>query len=274
MLGADACTGESLDAGGSCTVEVTYAPTYTGVVMASLSVRGPPGRAASAFLEGGASTSESLPLRPSSGEFGTIVRGTASGTIEFTLTNVSDEATDVISHAFSGVDAMDARVVTSSCMGVSLDPTESCVIGVRFEPATVGAKLAWLDVTEGPRASSSELTVRVVDVGDPILEPAIHDFGNARIGMVVGPETFTLRNTGGAPTGVITTIIAGTNPSDFTIPSGADTCSGASIPVMGTCTIGVQFSPVAPGARSATLRVTSATSPPLTAALSGIGLAD
>jgi hypothetical protein len=83
---------------------------------------------------------------------------------------------------------------------------------------------------------------------------------------------FALRNTGGAPTSVVTTAIAGANPSDFAIELATSTCEGAVLAPASTCVIDVVFTPTAVGARSAVLRVQVAGGGTSTAALLGTGL--
>jgi hypothetical protein len=57
------------------------------------------------------------------------------------------------------------------------------------------------------------------------------------------------------PLHISTVGLGGFNPLDFRIE--ADNCTGATIAVNNTCTVQVSFWPILPGARSASLDVTS-----------------
>lgn len=85
------------------------------------------------------------------------------------------------------------------------------------------------------------------------------------------PQTLTLTNPGepGEPTLHVTDLtLVGANLNDFLITS--DACTGANIPVQGSCQLAIRFAPAAPGASTTTLRVTSdAPASPLDVALSG-----
>jgi hypothetical protein len=85
------------------------------------------------------------------------------------------------------------------------------------------------------------------------------------------PHTFTVNNTGTQPTGLIASAFAGTDPTQFTIVTATDTCTGMSIPVAGTCSISVVFAPTTPGAKSASLTLTATPGGTATATVTGTG---
>ena len=270
-LGTDACSGTTLDVGASCTVEVIYNPSTSGVHMGSLQATADPGATATAALQGRAASAADLRLLPGSQDFGSVVTGTPSSNVTFTLTNTGGVASGTISHTFTGADAAEFSVVSSTCAGAPLDGGDSCDIVVRFNPATAGAKVASLDVTDSAITVSADLTANGVTPGSIIFEPPTRYFGTSAVGVATGATTFTLRNTGGSATTAITVAVAGTNPADFPIVAGGDGCSGAILPALGTCTVAVQFNPTASGSRAATLRAQTAAGTPATSALTGDG---
>jgi hypothetical protein len=80
---------------------------------------------------------------------------------------------------------------------------------------------------------------------------------------------FLLSNTGTAPLTINNISLAGANPGQFTITG--NTC-GASLPIGGSCTINVAFSPNRAGSFTATLRVAdNAPLSPQTSTLTGTG---
>jgi hypothetical protein len=67
-------------------------------------------------------------------------------------------------------------------------------------------------------------------------------------------KRFTVTNSGGSPSGSLTTVIAGSNPERFSIND--DTCGGVALAAGASCTLDVAFSPPATGPWSARLDVT------------------
>jgi hypothetical protein len=270
-LGTDACTGETLAADATCTVEVIYAPSASGLHMGTLQASASPGATATATIQGRAAAAASLRLLPTSQDFGTVVTGSSSSEVTFTLTNPGGVPTGTISHTFGGANAAEFSVRASTCAGAPLAGGANCTIVVRFNAASAGAKVATLDVTDGTLNASSSLTATGAAPGAIVIEPSTRDFGSSAIGVATGGTAFTVRNTGGSATGELTVALAGTNPADFPVIEGGDGCSGATLPAAGSCTIAVQFRPGASGARSATLRVQGTPGGTATAALSGNG---
>jgi uncharacterized repeat protein (TIGR01451 family) len=101
-------------------------------------------------------------------------------------------------------------------------------------------------------------------------------FGSQPVNTQSAAKTITVTNTG---TGTLTVSgigYGGANPGDFATTN--DTCTGVSVPVGGSCKIGVSFTPNATGARSANLIVTDDANNVLgstqTVTLSGTGAAN
>lgn len=271
QIGADSCDGMTLAAGATCTVEVTYEPTIAGTHMGSLVVSSSPGGSASAALQGTARTAPGLRLLPGAQDFGSVVAGASSSEVTFTLTNTGGLPTGTITHSFSGADATEFSVTTSTCAGAPLAGGASCTIGVRYNAAGSGAKTASLDVTDGTLTASASLSATALTPGNIAIEPSTRDFGTSPIGTATGATTFTVRNTGTATTGALTVAVAGANPADFPIVPGGDGCTGSTLAGGATCTVAVQFQPTVAGARSATLRVQGTPGGTVTAALNGTG---
>jgi Collagen triple helix repeat (20 copies)/Abnormal spindle-like microcephaly-assoc'd, ASPM-SPD-2-Hydin len=80
-------------------------------------------------------------------------------------------------------------------------------------------------------------------------------FGDQPTGTVSASQAITVTNTGGQALAVMGAAVTGANDSDFIKAS--DTCSGETLAPGGTCLVRIRFAPEAPGARSASLRITS-----------------
>lgn len=109
----------------------------------------------------------------------------------------------------------------------------------------------------------------------PIMaSPSPIDFGALAQGTTSAPQTVTLTNNDPALNVTINTVsFILPNAGDYSIPAGTDTCSGASLPPAGTCTIGIAFTPHATGPSFAALSVShSGLNTPVQVPLSGSGL--
>lgn len=108
--------------------------------------------------------------------------------------------------------------------------------------------------------------------GRPVasISPVQVNFGNQGVGTTSAPQSVVVTNTGEGPLEVASVALAGTNPGDFAISS--NSCAAAVAPG-GSCSVGVTFTPTAPFARAASLRIVdNALGSPHTVALSGVGL--
>lgn len=100
------------------------------------------------------------------------------------------------------------------------------------------------------------------------LSPTAKDFGMVESHLTSPPQTFTVTNTGGSPSGTLTDNTTGPEASRFVI--GPDSCEGAVLVAGGSCTLDVTLSPMSQaGGMSATLNVTGSPGGAASAALSG-----
>lgn len=268
----DMCTGHTLAAAATCTIDVTYAPTSAGDHAGSLSATGSPGGTASASLVGRATIPPAIRLVPATRNFGSVVQGATSTTVDFTLSNTGGSPTANVAVTLGGANASEFTVTSDLCSGGPLAGGANCVISVQFTAGAPGAKTATLNVAAGTLMASSTLTATSVAPGGISITPSSHDFGNSTIGTATGATTFTVTNTGGAAVGPMVVAVAGTNPADFPIVAGSNACSGAMLAGGASCTVAVQFNPSATGARDATLTANGAGATAAgSAALTGAG---
>ncbi len=269
-IGTDSCDGMILAGGATCTIEVTYSPTSAGDHAGTLSVAASPGGTANASLTGRAQFPAALQLVPAARNFGSVVGGSVSTAVDFTLRNTGGVATANVAVAFGGADASEFSIVSDLCSGAPLAGGATCVITVQYTAGSPGAKVATITATAGTLTATSNLTATSLPPGAVTIMPNSHDFGRSTVGMATGGTTFTVTNTGGASIGPMIVGVAGANPTDF--PIGSNTCSGAMLAAGGTCTVAVSFNPSAIGARDATLTANGAgASAGGTAALTGTG---
>jgi hypothetical protein len=252
----------SIPVGGSCTIQVTFAPKSQGNKSASLSVSySGPGSPQSVALTGTGVGTVSVSLTPSKLAFATRMVNTTSAPKTATLTNTGSEAVTI-----SSVSTALPFSQTNNCPS-TLPVGKKCQIQVTFEPATIGPSNGTLSVTDN--APNSPQTVALSGVGTLItLSPIGVNFGNQKVGTSSKQVPIALSNQGTVTLNISQIAIGGTNPGDF---SQTNNC-GSSLGPGDQCTIEVTFTPTQKGARSAKLQVNDDVEPtPQEAALGGTG---
>jgi Ca2+-binding RTX toxin-like protein len=86
------------------------------------------------------------------------------------------------------------------------------------------------------------------------ITPSI-DFGDQQPGVASGDRTITVTNNGAPRLRPGSVTLGGANPGQFTITS--NNCTGANLPIGGTCTVGVRFTADAVAVRTATVAIAS-----------------
>ncbi len=202
-------------------------------------------------------------------------------------TKLVDSMTEVRADVFAGrIDPGDIKIVRKIEPGAPRADIDAAVFSGpradyditpnlnRTRMTIVHARGTALDGTDSVRNVErlvfSDQTVNLGPVA--VLAPLSRTFAARQINTTASaPQTVAVSNTGTEPLHVSGVTLVGSNPGDFAISS--DPCSGATVAVGASCTVGVTFRPTADGARSATLRFTddSTTGTTQDATLSGTG---
>ncbi|HXM64150.1 MAG TPA: choice-of-anchor D domain-containing protein [Terriglobales bacterium] len=252
----------TLPVGGSCEIQVVFAPTSVGYDSASLSVayKGN-GSPQSIPLLGSGVQLTSVSLLPSSLTFATQDLKTTSTPQVATLLN--NGSTDV---TISKISTSKQFGQSNNCPA-TLPVGQSCQIQVTFSPTTVGKANGKLSVTDN--APGSPQTVALSGLGTLItLSPIGINFGNQKVGTSSSPVPVTLSNQGTITLNISQIEIGGANPGDF---SQTNNC-GSTLAAGAQCTIRVTFTPTQTGARSANVQVQDNVNPsPQDVALGGTG---
>jgi len=147
-------------------------------------------------------------------------------------------------------------------------------------PAQLGnVTTAYAGFTGGTGGVSSTQNILTWTLGP--LAPAVAfsptgpvNFPDTVVNVTSAPTTITITNGGTAALHITTVTLAGTNPGDFAVPAGSNTCNGATVAVNATCTFNVTFTPTGTGARQADLQIADdAPGSPQVLSLTGNGLA-
>ncbi|HYL15065.1 MAG TPA: choice-of-anchor D domain-containing protein [Terriglobales bacterium] len=203
--------------------------------------------------------------------FGNQLVGTTSAAQYVSLTNVGTTplAIPINAIVYDGP----FRDSTNCPLGGSLNAGASCRFSVRFQPVAPGVAIGSVVVTTSDAASPATIPLTGTGVLPPTnLTPVSWNYGGVTSGTTSTPQTFTLINGQTTAITINSVRLVGLNPGQFVIQS--NNCPvGGTLGVGLTCTVTVAFRPTAPGAYSATLRVSdSAPSSPQQSTLSGTGL--
>ena len=261
-------TCSSVPIGLTCTISVTFAPTWSGSRTADVSVTDNVMATTPQMVSLSGTGESALSLAPASLGFGTIKIGNSS-TKTATLSSTSTASIPITGITITGPNSGDFTQM-STC-GATLAGNSSCTISVTYTPTVGGSESATLTITD-PDPSSPQ-TLALAGTGDPVpvavLTPASLTFSGEVYKAQSPAQQVTLSNNGTAALNITSIHFSGTNSGDF---EQTDNCGG-SVQVGNSCTINVTFTPTGLGTRSASLSVSdNATGSPQTTSVSGTGL--
>ncbi|MFO1324906.1 MAG: choice-of-anchor D domain-containing protein [Burkholderiales bacterium] len=244
----------TLAAGASCTIDVTFKPAAAGARAATITVTstgtGSP-QTIAASGTGGAGPAPGQLSVPAGLGFGDQATGTTSAPILVNLTNVGGSPVTVTSI----VSSAPAEFAAPGASCAPLNPGAQCLFSVTFTPAATGARAATITITSNGVGSPQtiNLTGNGVGTAPPTGQLSMNAelaFGSVQVGGSASATVY-LTNVGAAP--VLVQGFASDNSLDFAITQWDCT----TVPVQGTCSFRLTFTPSAVGARSATITVTS-----------------
>jgi hypothetical protein len=242
--------------GGSCTIQVTYKPSYVESDSASIQF--------SSNISGGINAGTQVPLTGSG--IAAVVQpaaslnpsplnfpGTTSGSTAQLTTVLSQTATGatltISSIAISGTNAANFSIdSSSSCNGVAnLVGVNSCNIVVDFKPTSAASYTATLSVADN--AAGSPQTVVLNGTGTSAPPLASISFGPSPLTFpltVAGSTsslTATLTNNTTASFSIYNINFTGTDGKYFGVDSTSTCTPGVVVPVSGSCTVVADFQP-------------------------------
>ncbi|HEY3816020.1 MAG TPA: choice-of-anchor D domain-containing protein [Polyangiaceae bacterium] len=277
-LGTDGCTGQTLAAGTSCTVNVHFTPstvTPLGSTVATLSVAATPGGTATANLTGTTAAPASLLVAPVNEPYPNTPQGTVSPDVTFTVYNKGGVATGALKAVLGGANVGQFAIGTDGCTGQLLAPqTGTCTITAHFAPTvgTLGVQQQTLSVSGTPggtgtaNLTGTATTPLTITPPGPTLASGAYESPGAT-------TTLTVTSVSLAPVGPLAIAV----PAQFALDATKTTCSGAKLTAAApTCTVGVYLSPTAAaalGAISGTLTVSASATTSATDTLSSTVLA-
>ena len=227
------------------------------------------------YLQTFAGGPTSLLSMPAPTNFGTLNVGVASPVVARSVNSIGNASVQLTSVTSSN--PLEFAIVGGTCTaGAFVNPLSSCTVNVQFTPAATGARSGTITVASNgigsPQSFSVSGTGQTAGAGTPALTmPSATNFGTVNVGASSSIVAKTIGSTGTAAAQITT--VTSSNPSEFPIVS--RTCTdGATVGAGSSCTVSVQFSPAASGARNGQITVTSnGTGSPQSFAVSGTGQA-
>jgi hypothetical protein len=211
-----------------------------------------------------------LSISPGARAFGSQPTGASSPAQTFTLTNDGEVPSGAVSTAITGSDSSSFSRSNDHCAGVVLAPGDECTVELVFSASSTGPKTGTLEASAaGGGSASAELSGTGLAPAELSISPATRDFGTRTNGSTSTAETFTVTNTGEAPSGTISISLGGANPGQFTTSN--DGCAGSHLDPGASCTVDAAFAPTAGGGQSASLDASSTPGGTASAALTGTG---
>ena len=262
--------GTSVAASSNCTVYVTFTPLAAGSRAASLNITDNSNNVAGSLQSvslTGTATGPSVSLNPSALSFGSQTEGTTSTAQSITMTNPGSTSLLITGISVTGTNAADFAQ-TNSCGG-TIAAAGTCTINVTFTPTASGGRTAAISIVDNAPDSPESVPLSGTGLsGHVSLSPSSLTFASQNLGTTSTAQSVTMTNTGNASFTIGGVSIVGTNSGDFSQTNGC----GSSLGANASCTIIVQFSPTAPGSRTATVSITdSLQSSPEAVALTGTG---
>jgi hypothetical protein len=253
-ISSDSCGANDLPESGTCTIVVRGTPSSAGVRTTTLTRSCSVGGTATTIpdqisVTGG---TPNLIWSPLAHSFGPVNVGTTSTSTSFTLNNSGNgSATGCSAPVLSNT--TDFSIQSESCGSSNLGSGNSCLVEIRANPASDGARFATLSRTCSLGGTASTTALQITTTGTSpglAFSPLIHSFGTVNVGSNSSSQTFTLGNSGTGPaTGCSAPALS--NPTDFTII--AETCLTTDLAPAATCDVVVRANPSASGSLSTTL---------------------
>lgn len=265
-ISTDTCNGAAIAATSTCSFTLSFAPNTVGAKSATIVV-GPSTGTISSVVTG---TAQALTIATVPVDFGSVVIGATSTATTLTVTNVAANSVGPLVTSLAGNHPGDFVFGANACNGLTLLPAQACTIDVAFKPTLSGLRNGLVRLMVGSTILADGIVQGVGLAPDPIMiSPTSFAFPPTAVTQTSAAQTFTVFNTGVAPTGLLASALTGTDPTQFAITT--DTCTGADVPAGGMCSIDVVFKPTTTGAKVAVLEVTSTVAGTITAGLTGTG---
>jgi hypothetical protein len=177
----------SLAAAASCTAQITFAPTQSGVRTGTLSVATSASTLPLSLALTGTGAQSHLQITPASLAFGSIAVG-APANLSLTLAN-----NGTVSITSIGLSITGDYAVTVPCVVNTLAPGGSCTVTVTFTPTTLGARPGALTVTSSDSSSPDAIPLTGTGIANGTFALSVAGGSTGSATVTAGsPATYTL----------------------------------------------------------------------------------
>ena len=230
------CGTGTVAAGGSCTTQVSFAPSQMGSVGGNLTFATSAGTVTAALSGNGLQTSGSVNVGTLA--FGDVPVGTTSPSQAVTLDNTGNTALTVSSISSTG-----AFSAAHDCPQ-QLAAGAHCTVNVSFLPASMGAVDGVLTLSTNAGAQTVAMTGTGL-LAKPSVTPGSLTFANQLVSTTSNAQILTLSNAGNTATTIQAAQVTG--------PYTVSTTCGKSLDAYASCSYSVTFAPTVLGPSSGSL---------------------
>jgi hypothetical protein len=262
------CRGQTVAAGATCSMLVTFTPTQTGSRSGVVTVGGNlSGGDLTIALSGTGTPSGAVTISPATLDFDAWPVNSTSSNLQVTAENTGAVAVSITGVTVTVPFFLASNTCTGSLAPPSTSPSAppaSCQMKVDFAPTQAGAATGTLTFT----SAAGTLTVALSGSGQSLptdnLSPTSLTFPGTVDGQLSAAQVITLTNNGDLPLeGISIPPLSGVFQT-------SNKCT-TQLVAHSSCDIDVVFAPVQPGNQTGTLTITDALRTQ-TVALSGVGL--
>jgi hypothetical protein len=200
--------------------------------------------------EGGEEPQPQFAFEPGSYDFGLQQVDSGGEQANFQLRNVGagEVRIDTVNVAGAGAEAF--WLGYNNCGGQTLQPNQTCSVGVNFNPHAATGYSAQLQANAGGQQFTAGLSgsggrAEVGVASNPT------DFGVEKVGSVGVTHEIAVSNSGNLPAGFFIAVISGGAVGSYQLLD--ENCTGHLLMPASSCTLQVRFRPLSEGVKAATL---------------------
>ena len=254
--------GSSVAPGGTCSINVSFAPTIAGSLTATLNVIDSASNSPQTVGLSGTGV-VAVTLSNNNIVYGGVAINTSKTAAAVVMTNKMSVPLTGITILGSGAPFSQ----TNTC-GSTLAVNAQCRISITFSPTVTGMQTGNVTITDSAPTSPQTIALKGTGVIPLTIAPLNLYFGLVTVGTQSAAKVITLTNNTNATLTFTSILINGTEHADF---SQTNNCSSG-LAAGAQCTVNVTFTPSVKGSRNATLVFTdSVAGSPQSVGLFGTG---
>ncbi len=241
---SDTCRAGPIAVGGTCSVQVVFAPVATGARAGVLTVYGNvAGGQATASLMGSGTAPATIVLTPATLSFPATTVGSTSTVQSITIANTGSTSATLQTPNVTG----DFTLAANTC-GSSLAAQTICTVSIAFTPTASRVRSGTFTLVDSAGTQVAALSGSGTAPATDALSPLALSFAAQQITTASATQSVTLTNAGDV---ALLSIAAQISAGDYTLISAC----GVSLAAHSSCTFAVAFVPRALGQQAGTLTV-------------------